>query len=169
MKKRFKIYFAICTIFTLLILIWSYFLRWPYYGGWENIIEDTWINIKNLYINTSPERMFVRQQIVVDSLIKTDYSKSNDYRTILTSQEDFINIAEKKYYVKFYKWFMPLNISKDCYIYEANADELEKTVWADLSKYKKQHHSLNKECGTDCKIYLTEKWLLKSNDIYSCE
>lgn len=154
-------------LFIFFAWIAYYFRPAVYYG--DSIWEGIQLKVEEIYINLSPDRLLNQRMIILNWFVTRDFSSRNDYKMVFSWSEDLYEFNERKKYAPIFKGFFPLVIKDKCFIFEANADVLGKSVWGEIIKYKKERPTSISECKNNCNVYFTEKWLLTKDDMYSCD
>lgn len=150
--KKIK-YLLIITLFLLTL----FFVRPCYY--WSIILD----------FFKKPISFEKFTNICVEYILRDWNNKS--YTKILNSDLEFNQLIKNKYKINYYYWgFELIKVLDNCFVYEWNASYLEKTFWLNLNKFKRENYNTLQKCDLEnCKIFITEKWLLKFWDTYICK
>jgi hypothetical protein len=167
MKKK-KVLFTSFIIIWIISLLWYILFPW-YYIWWDNIFENWKIIVKNIYLKFNKTAKFEEySNAIVFWFINNDKLNKISYKDIINNKDNLDIFVQQKYKVFYYQWFKLEKIWDNCFIYSNSIKNLEDTYWFNLKKYKKINYNDIRDCDKDCNIYITEKWLLKTDEIYNC-
>lgn len=166
--KKYIILFGLLIVASTIMISFIFFRPAIYMWG-SSSLEDTLIAAKYSLLSMNSNYRFNQQVKALLILINQDYIQWRDYRDIFTTKDDLSLLSGKVYHVWFYKWFLPVKVSKDCFVFEAEADALSKESGVSLDNFQRASYSSTLNCIDTCKVYLTEKWILSSKDSYSCD
>lgn len=164
MKKNIKYTFVSLIILLCMVIFYLFRPMWGYLG-WETLLE----NLNSFYINLSPDRVLNQNVTSLLQYINSDPNLRNNYKKAFSWAENDDGFIWRTYRFWLFNGFIPLKIENKCFIFKADINVINESVWGKISKYKKESPTSTSECKSNCSVYFTEKWLLTKDDVYYCQ